>query len=269
MSRFLPPLLRPSRGDQETPIYLQKPSRPLFRRGSTSNREKLPLARTFSRENGPPGAFKDPDVGKRSRGRSGSAPPDNRTHYHSQQDGQTRLSPVSANGSRAYAENLVNTSWFPGHSQTVELQMSSRMAMIVHSGQLGDDHRGRARRSSDARHPTHVQSAPAPRPAYSTPSSPSDLPVIPGFSPSEGMGFRNLLRKNSRSRPKIFFYHKHEPYYGFTNFSPHPVTYGGKGYPTSEHLFQALKVSGELPFRARILLIPRPFRLFSSFINQT
>lgn len=43
-------------------------------------------------------------------------------------------------------------------------------------------------------------------------------------------------------RQRILFYHKHDPYYGFTNFSPHPVKYQGKVYPTSEHLFQSFKV---------------------------
>jgi diaminohydroxyphosphoribosylaminopyrimidine deaminase/5-amino-6-(5-phosphoribosylamino)uracil reductase len=43
-------------------------------------------------------------------------------------------------------------------------------------------------------------------------------------------------------RPRILFYHKHDPHYGFTNFSPHSVTYNGKVYPTSEHLFQSFKV---------------------------
>ena len=50
-------------------------------------------------------------------------------------------------------------------------------------------------------------------------------------------------RRISRTpqRP-ILFYHKHEPHYGFTNFSNHGVKYEGKIYPTSEHLFQSLKV---------------------------
>jgi len=39
----------------------------------------------------------------------------------------------------------------------------------------------------------------------------------------------------------ILFYHSHDPHYGFTNFSPHPVIYDGKRYPTSEHLFQSFK----------------------------
>ncbi|CAL1717321.1 unnamed protein product [Somion occarium] len=42
-------------------------------------------------------------------------------------------------------------------------------------------------------------------------------------------------------QPPILFYHKHEPHYGFTNFSPHEVIYNGKRYPTSEHLFQSFK----------------------------
>lgn len=44
-------------------------------------------------------------------------------------------------------------------------------------------------------------------------------------------------------RQRILFYHKHNPHYGFTNFSAHPVQYKGKTYPTSEHLFQSMKVS--------------------------
>lgn len=59
-----------------------------------------------------------------------------------------------------------------------------------------------------------------------------------------------LTRRYSRSSPhsptqtrsRILFYHKHQPYYGFTNFSNHPVEFEGKKYPTSEHLFQSLKV---------------------------
>ena len=43
-------------------------------------------------------------------------------------------------------------------------------------------------------------------------------------------------------RHRILFYHRHDPHYGFTNFSAHPVVYNGKKYPTSEHLFQSFKV---------------------------
>ncbi|KAF8808629.1 DUF1768-domain-containing protein [Phlegmacium glaucopus] len=50
--------------------------------------------------------------------------------------------------------------------------------------------------------------------------------------------------KLSSARPRILFYHKDDPYYGFTNFSPHPVIYNGKKYPTSEHLFQSFKFQG-------------------------
>jgi len=46
----------------------------------------------------------------------------------------------------------------------------------------------------------------------------------------------------SLPQKRILFYHKHDPYYGFTNFSAHPVVYNGKKYPTSEHLFQSFKV---------------------------
>jgi predicted NAD-dependent protein-ADP-ribosyltransferase YbiA (DUF1768 family) len=59
----------------------------------------------------------------------------------------------------------------------------------------------------------------------------------------------NIVPQGSNSKPssarnRILFYHKNDPYYGFTNFSPHPVIYKGKKYPTSEHLFQSFKVRG-------------------------
>lgn len=47
-------------------------------------------------------------------------------------------------------------------------------------------------------------------------------------------------------RERISFYNKNKPFYEFTNFSPHDVIYGGKRYPTSEHLFQSFKVSQRL-----------------------
>ena len=62
---------------------------------------------------------------------------------------------------------------------------------------------------------------------------PPNLPVTGGRS-----GWNPYLK-----RPRIFFYHEHEPYFGFTNFSHHPVGYKGIMYPTSEHLFQCLKVN--------------------------
>lgn len=48
------------------------------------------------------------------------------------------------------------------------------------------------------------------------------------------------------ARRRILFYHKHKPYYGFTNFSAHQVMYNRKRYPTSEHLFQSFKVNLQL-----------------------
>lgn len=52
---------------------------------------------------------------------------------------------------------------------------------------------------------------------------------------------------SSPVRHRILFYHRGDPYYGFTNFSPHPVLYQGKIYPTSEHLFQSFKFQGHRP----------------------
>ncbi|KAJ2917349.1 hypothetical protein MD484_g3081, partial [Candolleomyces efflorescens] len=54
-------------------------------------------------------------------------------------------------------------------------------------------------------------------------------------------------RSPVQPRRKILFYHKNDPYYGFTNFSAHPVIYRGKRYPTSEHLFQSFKFHDHRP----------------------
>ncbi|KAF5383215.1 hypothetical protein D9615_004957 [Tricholomella constricta] len=76
-------------------------------------------------------------------------------------------------------------------------------------------------------------------------------PRQPVAGPSSAQPHRLLapveLRHYSRSAPtspvnRILFYDKNARYYGFTNFSYHPVTYRGNTYPTSEHLFQSFKV---------------------------
>ncbi|THV01268.1 DUF1768-domain-containing protein [Dendrothele bispora CBS 962.96] len=54
-------------------------------------------------------------------------------------------------------------------------------------------------------------------------------------------------RQNNPIRRKVYFYHKYDPHYSFTNFSPHPVMYEGKIYPTSEHLFQSFKFQDHKP----------------------
>ncbi|KAI0080961.1 DUF1768-domain-containing protein [Panus rudis PR-1116 ss-1] len=71
------------------------------------------------------------------------------------------------------------------------------------------------------------------------PNSPST------YSPAS---YSNIRKSWTMVRPPpVLFYHRHEPHYGFTNFSAHPVTYEGKVYPTSEHLFQSFKFHGHRP----------------------
>ncbi|KAI0715550.1 DUF1768-domain-containing protein, partial [Fomitopsis betulina] len=58
----------------------------------------------------------------------------------------------------------------------------------------------------------------------------------------------------------VYFYHRHDPYYEFTNFSPHPIRWDGHTYPTAEHLFQAHKFMPSRPDiaeRIRRLRSPR------------
>jgi len=243
---------RPSQ-DHQSPVDPQNSSRPLPRRGSISGHEPRLLARNNSRD-GRTGQRMDVDGGRRSRGRSNSVPPENRLERHDRpQDGPSGLTPASAEESLAWGQYWADTRWDPGRGQfQVQAQIQVTSQWFAHGGQLrdgeghreGDHHGGRGRRSSDSTRPTPTP-APAPRLLPTSPS-PVEPPVIPGITTTGGMGLRNLLRKDSRNRPKILFYNKNEPHYGFTNFSPHSVVYRGKRYPTSEHLFQSLKVSGRV-----------------------
>ena len=67
----------------------------------------------------------------------------------------------------------------------------------------------------------------------------SDAYYPPLTAPPEAVG--SALAPFQR-RERIAFYEKNKPFYEFTNFSAHDVVYGGKRYPTSEHLFQSFKV---------------------------
>lgn len=162
----------------------------------------------------------------RRRSRSNSTPPDIRNHYPPQQPG---FAPVNSGGPRGWGQDLVR-GWSTGN---VELEVQGQ-ALVQVGGQPATQFMAnlspRRQRSSDA-------FPPAPSPGRRS----MDSPVIPGLT-TNGPLVPNLLRKNSYRRPRILFYHKHQPHYGFTNFSDHPVVYAGKKYPTSEHLFQSFKV---------------------------
>ncbi|KAG8990906.1 hypothetical protein FRB93_002978 [Tulasnella sp. JGI-2019a] len=74
-----------------------------------------------------------------------------------------------------------------------------------------------------------------------------------GRYPAQGgnLGVPSTSNRPAARPPRtIFFYERTDPHYGFTNFSPHEVEYDGKVYPTSEHLFQALKFLKNRPLIA-------------------
>jgi len=65
-------------------------------------------------------------------------------------------------------------------------------------------------------------------------------------------------KQKQTNAPTIKFYEKGQAYYELTNFAPYPIRYNGKDYPTSEHLFHALKfVTEEDAERIRIQPTPR------------
>lgn len=81
---------------------------------------------------------------------------------------------------------------------------------------------------------------------------------VPTENPDEPARTEEAPKPSRRSRSKtkgadampandsdpIKFYSVSEPFGGFSNFSPHPVTLDGKVWPTSEHYFQAKKFEG-------------------------
>jgi len=168
----------------------------------------------------------------KKQSRSSSTPPDSRFIHDQNLQQRTGLSPVSTGVSRTWAQR----GWIAG-SVEVGVQVEGRSLIQVggqHAAQLMAKLDPRRRRNSVA-HP------PAFTPGRTSISSPVDHPFIPGVATSNAL-IPNRLRKNSYQRPRILFYHRHEPHYGFTNFSAHSVMYEGRRYPTSEHLFQSFKV---------------------------
>ncbi|KAG0708143.1 DUF1768-domain-containing protein [Suillus ampliporus] len=102
-----------------------------------------------------------------------------------------------------------------------------------------------------ARPATQYYSAPSKHVPSLKPSSPDsqddgepDAYYPPLTAPPEAVG--SSVAPFQR-RERILFYEKNEPFYEFTNFSPHDVVYGGKRYSTSEHLFQSFKFLDSQP----------------------
>jgi hypothetical protein len=88
------------------------------------------------------------------------------------------------------------------------------------------------RRTESPRSPEVKVALNTPTPLNSAPATPVQREASP-----------QPTRSSPTLPPRILFYHREDPHYGFTNFSPHSVTYKGRKYPTSEHLFQSFKVA--------------------------
>lgn len=95
-------------------------------------------------------------------------------------------------------------------------------------------------RENSPRISTHRSRRPGAKNCATLYASNSNTP--PGSPPPQ-----RLSPQVSTTRPRILFYNKSDPHYGFTNFSAHSVVYKGKRYPTSEHLFQSFKFQKHRP----------------------
>ncbi|KAI9570621.1 DUF1768-domain-containing protein [Boletus coccyginus] len=83
-----------------------------------------------------------------------------------------------------------------------------------------------------------------PSPSTSNDGTEADYPPL--TAPVAPIG-ASIAPFRSSKTPPVLFYDKDDPFYEFTNFSSHDVIYKGKRYPTSEHLFQALKFLDDHP----------------------
>ena len=143
--------------------------------------------------------------------------------------GNQNSSPANPDGSRRwsrYASRNSSTGSIVSIVQTQGQNVIDATARLIG---------GRRRRASD--------SAPA-TPSAGTPKQEPAFPLVDSLLiPRVSTDSPNTSSNNPPGRrPPILFYHKHQPYYGFTNFSNYDLRYEGKIYLTGEHLFQSLKV---------------------------
>ncbi|KAG8990917.1 hypothetical protein FRB93_002989 [Tulasnella sp. JGI-2019a] len=85
--------------------------------------------------------------------------------------------------------------------------------------------------------------APAARPPLYTALKENATPRPPAIG-------RVTENKVPTSKSPILFCGSTQPFFGFTNLSPHEVQYRGKTYYTAEHLFQAFKFMDDRPAMA-------------------
>ncbi|EIM82324.1 DUF1768-domain-containing protein [Stereum hirsutum FP-91666 SS1] len=124
----------------------------------------------------------------------------------------------------------------------------------------------RVRHSSNPQYPEITQHRDANYSHHHTPITPTSAPPAPAHvfvysnetaPASAGRVFfepeDTTIDHNELKRLPILFYHRTEPHFGFTNFSAHLVEYDGRVYPTSEHLFQALKFLRHRPDIAEMI----------------
>ena len=171
----------------------------------------------------------------KTRSRSSSTSPDGRFGHDNSLQHRTGFSCVSANGSRTWAPDL--TCGLIAENAEINVQFQGQD--LIKGG--GPPATQFVTKVDPRRQRNSVAHPPAPTSERMSVSSLVDSPVIPGAI-TNSAHVPNRLRKDSYQRPRILFYHKHEPHYGFTNFSDHPVLYQDRRYPTSEHLFQSFKV---------------------------
>jgi len=171
----------------------------------------------------------------KKRSRSSSTPPDSRFIHDRNLQQQTGLSLASADDSRALAQNFERRRTTESVQAGVQVEGQGLI-------QIGGQHAVQFMAKLDPRRRRNSVAHPPPlTPERVSISSPVEPPFIPGVVTSNAL-VPNRLRRNSYQRPRILFYHRHEPHYGFTNFSAHAVMYESRKYPTSEHLFQSFKV---------------------------
>ncbi|KAJ3561710.1 hypothetical protein NP233_g10025 [Leucocoprinus birnbaumii] len=124
------------------------------------------------------------------------------------------------------------------HRDTVSDHSHYNHALPVNRG---DQHARRTRSKERSLHTIPTKPLPSRRP-HSVP------PVLERHRRPQSSSSNPPLRQHlERSNSRILFYHKHNPYYGFTNFSPHNVKYQEKFQGYRDDLAEHIRLCSPYP----------------------
>ncbi|KAG8896675.1 hypothetical protein FRB99_008762 [Tulasnella sp. 403] len=161
-------------------------------------------------------------------------------------------------------KNLLMTTNTPSTTEPVAEGSMQRSNSVTYQRTPVIHHRSTASEGHATLQPGRIGSE-ATTPLSSGPSTPrsyayvlrSPSPIIPKAGTDMIPGVIDI--DDPPTVPRVIrFSSPNQPYYGFTNYSPHEILYQKKRYPTAEHLYQALKFMDHRPLLAEHIRTASP-----------